>query len=288
MGDATEPTQGFLRKFLQEKDTLRILLTAAVIPVLGWLFVQAFEAVEKWVRREAIAQEVADQKREKEVQIVQDDVTRLVAIAPLLNGNQKQQELARAMLQALSQTKRDDDRISQSMLAVANQVADAKLASADPAVRQEGIREKEQLSPVRSAVPRTLTVPTVDTAISDAPPPQLAQVAYIQVYGTNQLVGAQRAADLLRGARIPVPGIENVMSTNPVNASKFPQRDRLAVRYFRSDDRGAAQYAAWLLKGDAKIGLEIVVQDLSGRNLNIKPGLIELWWPCSSQVCPKQ
>ncbi len=123
----------------------------------------------------------------------------------------------------------------------------------------------------RTAV--ALTAP----AMADAKP----RYVYIQLFRDADRAAAQQLQDSLRQAGVPVPGIENVVSTQGVRMLATGQLRTIDVRYFRVADRDAAlRVASDIGKLLPAFGAP-TVKAVSGLARKVRPGLVEVWFPCA-------
>jgi hypothetical protein len=133
-------------------------------------------------------------------------------------------------------------------------------------------------APAAAVAPRAEAVALAAPVIAGARP----NYVYIQLYRETDRPAAETLRDGLRSAGVPVPGIENVVATQGNRVLARAQVGAVDVRYFRAQDRDAAQRVA------ADIGRLLpqmgtpTVKVVSG--LKVRPGLVEVWFPCAATL----
>jgi len=102
---------------------------------------------------------------------------------------------------------------------------------------------------------------------------------YIQIYDEETRKNAKDLEKKLEQQGVSVAGIENVVTTNPLTALKYPQRGSIDIRYYNAADQSAAASVASFVRSAAGAGVKTTIRDLTGRGSTVKPGSIEIWYP---------
>lgn len=279
--DQKKPRSGFAT-FLGDRDTWRLLLTAVIIPLLGWLALQGYAMYDAIRNKAAHDRADAEARAAKAQSETRQDVAQVAALMPYLSGTTEQRELAMPALRTMAAFGADGHNpLSAGMLNGMVEVARRKSQSSDPAVQKEGVRDTELLS---APTPPAAQVAKADAGTVQSAPSATAtppSLAYIQYYGEGQKAQANALADALRAAGVPVPGLEDITRTHPDSAFKYPQKGMGAVRYYRTGDAGAAQFAADALGRQLDGAPQLRL--LSWRTS--QPGVVEIWFPCQLPQC---
>lgn len=274
------------RERLSETSVLTTILTAIVIPLVVWLIGQIGVAWKEADMEAAQAKAKAEAERARILADRRADVSQMTPLIPHFarSGDDRVRLVALRVLGALREA-RDDDPAIRRVYQAAEQEAAELAASSDPAEREEGRRIREALAAPTSSV-RVVAPPPTGTPITpvivQAPTARPAQV-YIHIYDENQRVAATALRDRLSSQNVVVPGIENVVRTRGDNMRRFAQRGAVGIRYYRSDDRPAALFTAGIVQNAQGGAVAARLQDLSARGYSVRPGMVEVWFPCGPQ-----
>ena len=274
--------------FFGSPETLRTLLTAVAIPLIGWLAVLIYAQFDAVYNRDAHDAARAAAEATRLQAETRSDVERVSVLMPYLSGTPNQQEMSLPVLAAMAEAHgATRNPYSEKMFAALHARAYLDSQSPVPEISRSGLHRIELLNnpnaPAGSTSPAAPTggqPPTARASQSSAAvPPSLA---YIQFYGANDRALAQSLADAFRHAGVPVAGIDDVVRSHPDSAFQFPQRDRAAIRFYRAGDEGAARFSANLVQLNARGAPPEL------RQLNVptqRTGIVEIWLPCTLAQC---
>ncbi len=252
---------GSATSFLLDKETLRTILTAALIPFTVW-YVSAQD------------RQLTDARQDV------DEVTKLV---PYLATSDQSAVLAYVTLQEL-QKKRPDSDIIKAVLSAA-------AYSANSAVRRSfAVTNVLNVSPLPLNAGNATPNSNSSVSVSTIPNPPVIKptLVYLQFYGKSDENTVTALQNALVNDGISVPKPENVASEPGMKQN--PQKKNIGVRYYHPSDQPAAAYTAKLLEDTLQNipnsslpnGTSVEIQDLTGRTQKAKPGTLEVWLPCSA------
>jgi hypothetical protein len=271
--------------FFGDRDTLRLLVSAVIIPILGFLALRGYDLFDKTyngdIHRKAEAQAKAIQAQSD----TRQDIAQVAALMPYLSGTPDQRSLAMPALKAMNEAGGGHNLFSVHMIKGILAASDKNRDSPNAEVKKQAVSDTEALSPTTVPVPQAAKTDKASAGTVQAVtalPAVKPSLAYIQFYGDAQAGKANQVAQDLRAAGVPVPSVENVVQSNPVSAFKFPQRGAGAVRYYKSSDAGAARFAADILKAVVQSGTP--QQRLLAVSTS-RTGVVEIWLPCQLPQC---
>ena len=135
-----------------------------------------------------------------------------------------------------------------------------------------------------STLPEQVAAPTDGASEIDLP-----RIVFIQIYCEEDRPLAASLQELLRGAGIGAPGIENVLRGKNKDVHERTQTGSfLSVRYFNRNDQPLANALAGLVaKGEDEQKLQGLPLQLGyvnlGEKVKIRTGQLEIWFPNRQQ-----
>ncbi len=247
------------RSFWLSPETLRSLLTALIIPLVlglaGWAW--SLTPMGRAAAQESRAREEVD------------EVSKLLPAA-LASGDGRR--IVRIVLNTRAQTDKDPQSVVARTLAAFQEQAKSVYGAAPPPVQNAPPPPPAAtITPVQARNNSVLNNSFVAPGI-----------VYIQIYADAQKADAQKVVAALNAQAVPVAGIENVLTTHPDLDLRYAQRGRIGVRFYRQDDRRAADYVAAQIA--QTLDEPVATQDLSGRPTAaaVKAGLVEVWFPVAA------
>lgn len=266
------------RTGLLGNDNFRWLCVTVLLPLLGWIWGQHLERINKEETDRALqlARQEGEIRHRAEVQ--RQGIEVLIRLLPDINAEpySSRQTNALSVMAAMKEAGQLPETLAAALSSNVERVnaqSNSKGIFSDPAARQQSealagaFVSSEQIS--AGAAPTSTLVTS-------------ARI-YLQIYDETQRSAALSLQQSLRSAGFAVPGIENVTATAAARLRPPPTNyGPGTVRYFKARDRDAALQVAALAR-QAQPPLTLEVKDLSAQQVfrNVPLGQLELWFPLS-------
>ncbi|MBN8487419.1 MAG: hypothetical protein J0M20_06815 [Burkholderiales bacterium] len=267
------------RSGLLGNENFRWLCVTVLLPLLGWIWGQHLERMNKEETARALALAKAEAQAREQDAIRRQGIEVLIRLLPDINAEpfSARQTNALSVMAAM----KDQGQLPSTLTAALHgniERLNAQTNSKGLFDNPEARRQSESLAPSFVSSEQIQT----DGAV---PQPSLVTGAriYLQIYDETQRAAALSLQQSLRSAGFAVPGIENVTATAAARLRPPPTNHGPGtVRYFKARDRDAALQVAALAR-QAQPPLALEVKDLSAQPVfkNVPLGQLELWFPLS-------
>ena len=280
--DTDPPAKGFWRA-LAAPENVRWIVVSLMIPLATGIW-SYFDS----------KQHEAERRQQADLAEARKDVDQVTALIPsLVSDKPAERVIGISVLSSLATARKAGPGITAAYRQI-QLVVGAGQDSTNPVERKEAAINAESILQGSSgaasgggALSSTATDASATTtrtavaltapAMADAKP----RYVYIQLFRDADRAAAQQLQDSLRQAGVPVPGIENVVSTQGARMLATGQLRTIDVRYFREADRDAAlRVASDIGKLLPAFGAP-TVKAVSGLARQVRPGLVEVWFPCA-------